>query len=227
MAGWGIGLSGVALSLLMSATCFAQQPKEGFYAGAGASVAFSRFELVVENTISGMSIDTTKAGTALLGGVSAGYGHTTQKGLYLGAEVGMGFPKNNGTVRRYGVLYTGDVFVNHLSVRDALTVDGLIGFRPSERLLAYTRAGLSIASVSLSQDFTPSIPGSTFSSQGTRPSPRMGIGAAYSLSRRIAVGCDLVFTRYGDFEYDWTEFNVTLTQKVRTAGIACTIIFHL
>jgi opacity protein-like surface antigen len=227
MAGWGLGLSGVAMSLLMSVTGFAQQPKEGFFAGASASAAFSRFELVVENTVNRMSIDTSKAGTALLGGVSAGYGHTTKKGLYLGAEVGMGFPKNTGTIRRYGVLYTGDVFVNHLSVRDALTIDGLIGFRPSEKLLAYARTGMAIASVSLSQVFTPSIPGSTFSTQGTRPAARMGIGAAYSLSRRIAVGCDLVFTRYGDFGYDWTEFNVKLTQKVGTTGITCTLIFQL
>ena len=100
MAGWGLGLSGVAMSLLMSVTGFAQQPKEGFFAGASASAAFSRFELVVENTVNRMSIDTSKAGTALLGGVSAGYGHTTKKGLYLGAEVGMGFPKNTGTIRR-------------------------------------------------------------------------------------------------------------------------------
>jgi hypothetical protein len=55
----------------------------------------------------------------------------------------------------------------------------------------------------------------------------MGVGAAYSLSRHFAVGCDLVYTRYGDFGYDWTEFNVTLTQKVGTTGIAGTIIVHL
>jgi opacity protein-like surface antigen len=227
MGGGRLGLIGAVLSLLMAATGFAQQPKEGFFAGAGASAAFSRFELVVENTVSRMSIDTSQARTAMLGGVSAGYGHTTPKGLYLGAEVGMGFPKNTATIRRYGVLYTGDVFVNHLSVRDALTVDGLLGFRPSGRLLAYARAGISIAGVSLSQVFTPSIARSSFSSQGTRPAARMGVGAAYSLGRRFAVGCDLVYTRYDDFGYDWTEFNVTLTQKVGTTGIAGTIIVHL
>lgn len=226
MARRGLGLPGVALSLLLSATGFAQQPKEGFFAGAGASAAFSRFELVVENPVSRMSIDTSKAGTAMLGGVSAGYGHTTPKGLYLGGEIGMCFPKNIATIRRYGVLYTGDVFVNHLSVRDALTVDGLLGFRPSGRLLAYARAGISIASVSLSQVFTPSIPRSSFSSQGTRPAARMGVGAVYSLSRRFSLGWNLVYTRYGDFGYSWTEFNVNLTQKVATTGIACTLIFH-
>jgi opacity protein-like surface antigen len=219
---WVFAFTGLAMSLLISTTGWAQQPREGFFAGAGASAAFGRFEVVVENIVSRMSIDTSKARTAMLGAMSAGYGHTTQKGLYLGAEVGMGFPKNTATIRRYGVLYTGDVFVNHLSVRDALTIDALLGFRPAGRLLAYARAGVSFASVSLSQVITPSIPRSSFSSQGTRPSARMGVGAAYSLNRRFALGWDFVFTRYGDLEYPWTEFNVNLTQKVGTVGITCT-----
>lgn len=178
--------------------------------------SYSNFELVVKNTVSQLTIDTSTTASCLLGNLFFGYGHTTLKGVYIGGEIGTCFPKKKATIHRYGVVYTGDVYTNRMSVRDIITGDMQFGYRTSERVLVAIRAGAVFSQISLSQDVTPSIANSAFSDSAYRFGARVGTRLNYSLSQRLSLGVDYVYSHYGNTEFMWDTFSIEFTKKVKS-----------
>ena len=211
----------------LAVTGFSQLMHDGFYGGIGMGSSFNQFELEVKNTFSQLSIDTGKHSAGFVGNIFAGYGHTTKKGLYLGGEMRANFFRKATIIRRYGVVYTGDIFENRLSVRDYFSGDFLMGLRPADRLLFYARAGGVLSQINLSQEITPSIPNSSFSDSNYKLGGRVGLGFRYGFSRRLGLGMDFVLTQYGSNNFTWEAFDVAFTKKVASTCLTLSGIISL
>lgn len=161
-----------------------------------------------------MSVDTCHSATALLAGIVVGYGFTTTKGLFVGGEMGGSFPNKPATIQRFGVVYTGEVFVNHISVQDYVNGDFLIGYRPTEPLLTHAKGGVVLSRFELSQQFTPSIPNSSFSDSSLGWGARVGAGVNYSVIGRFSLGLDYTYTKYQTSDYLWSTFDVQFSKQV-------------
>jgi opacity protein-like surface antigen len=200
--------------------------RHGFHAGIGVTGAVNRFQLTAERTTNQYTEQKVDRSFSVLGNVFAGYGYTIGQRLFFGAEAGISIPKRTGEVIRQGVVFTGGSYTDHLSVRDVLTGDLLLGYRLINRSLFYLRAGGSWARIHIDQDPTPSIPNSSFSDSAYKFGARMGIGLYYHLTDRLGISIDHTFTVYQPHTPLWKEYDLQFNHKVSSNFLMLSAIFQ-
>jgi len=199
-------LSLVLLSAVLPSSAHAGDPSSGFYVGAAFGLSRATSDADVKSSLRDYTGE-FEDGQDVSGGLFFGYGVAFDR-MVLAVEGGWNFNAVNDSTDIVGSSNNRNIGTLNIDYGPSFGGDIRLGYMVTDRLLAYGRAGIHVASMDLNFTLTSVTPTRTSTeSISDAIAYRFGTGGDYFFNPKLFLRTEYVYTKFASVSGDFTSLN--------------------